>query len=112
MLIHVVRVYLLSEQQDVEFLLTFAFIPVRYDSSVMLGGALPGGGADVWTFVTYAFIHADWTHLRRQRDLAVALRQRGCAPLRHGALSCFFRRDRGGGRRRCIWRPMPANNFQ
>lgn len=62
-LIHVVRIYLLSEQQDVEFLLTFAFIPVRYDSSVMLGDALPGGGADVWSFVTYAFIHADWTHL-------------------------------------------------
>ena len=62
-LIHVVRIYLLSEQQDVEFLLTFAFIPVRYDSSVMLGDALPSGGADVWTFVTYAFIHADWTHL-------------------------------------------------
>ena len=33
-LIHVVRIYLLSEQQDVEFLLTFAFIPVRYDSSI------------------------------------------------------------------------------
>ena len=61
--IHVVRTYVFSEQQDVEFLLTFAFIPVRYDNSVMLGDALPGGGADVWTFVTYAFIHADWTHL-------------------------------------------------
>ena len=62
-LVHVVRTYVFSEQQDVEFLLTFAFIPVRYDNSVMLGDALPGGGADVWTFVTYAFIHADWTHL-------------------------------------------------
>ena len=62
-LVHVVRTYVLSEQQDVEFLLTFAFIPVRYDTSVMLGDALPGGGADIWTFVTYAFIHADWTHL-------------------------------------------------
>src|SRR5262245_65853199 len=29
----------------------------------MLGDTLPSGGADVWTFVTYAFIHADWTHL-------------------------------------------------
>ena len=26
-------------------------------------GALPGGGADVWTFVTYALIHANWMHL-------------------------------------------------
>ena len=52
-----------SEQQDVEFLLTFAFIPARYDASLVLGGALPGGfGAEMWTFVTYALIHADWTH--------------------------------------------------
>ena len=62
-LIHAVRTLVFSEQQDIEFLLSFAFIPARYDSSVMLGGALPGGGADVWTFVTYALIHADWTHL-------------------------------------------------
>jgi membrane associated rhomboid family serine protease len=62
-LVHFVRTFLLNEQQDIEFLLTFAFIPARYDSSVVLGGALPGGGADVWTFVTYAFIHADLTHL-------------------------------------------------
>ena len=67
-LVHVVRIYLLNEQQDVEFLLTFAFIPVRYDTSVMLGDALPGGGADIWTFVTYAFIHADWTHLGVNRS--------------------------------------------
>lgn len=61
-LVHVLRIYVLSEEQDIEFLLNFAFIPARYDNSVMLGGALPGGGADVWSFVTYAFIHADWTH--------------------------------------------------
>ncbi|MGC1762194.1 MAG: rhomboid family intramembrane serine protease, partial [Pseudolabrys sp.] len=62
-LVHILRTYMLNERQDVEFLLTFAFIPVRYDTSVMLGDTLPGGGADIWTFVTYAFIHADWTHL-------------------------------------------------
>ncbi len=29
----------------------------------MLGGVLPGGfGAELWTFVTYSLIHADWTH--------------------------------------------------
>ena len=63
LLIHAVRMVALTEQQDIEFLLSFAFIPARYDSSVVLGGALPGGGADVWTFVSYALIHADWTHL-------------------------------------------------
>ena len=61
-LVHLVRTLLLTEQQDIEFLLTFAFIPARYDNSVVLGGTLPGGGADIWTFVTYALIHADWTH--------------------------------------------------
>jgi membrane associated rhomboid family serine protease len=61
--IHAVRTLLLSDDQSVEFLLTFAFIPARYDTSVVLGGALPGGfGAEIWTFVTYALIHADWTH--------------------------------------------------
>jgi membrane associated rhomboid family serine protease len=62
-LVHAVRTYVLTEQQDMEFLLTFAFIPSRYDMSAVLGNVLPGGfGAEVWTFVTYAFIHADWTH--------------------------------------------------
>jgi len=61
-LVHVVRTLLLSDDQNVEFLLTFAFIPARYDASV-LPSELPGGfGAEVWTFVTYSLIHADWTH--------------------------------------------------
>jgi membrane associated rhomboid family serine protease len=61
-LLHGVRTLALSEQQDIEFLLVFAFIPARYDLS-MLGGVLPGGfGAELWTFVTYSLIHADWTH--------------------------------------------------
>jgi membrane associated rhomboid family serine protease len=43
------------------FLLWFAFIPARYETAVV---AYPGGlGADIWSFVTYAFIHADVTHL-------------------------------------------------
>jgi len=61
--VHLVRTLLLSEEQDIQFLLTFAFIPSRYDSSLVLEGPLPGGfGAEVWTFVTYSLIHADWTH--------------------------------------------------
>jgi len=55
---------LFNDEQEREFLLTFAFIPARYDESLILGGPLPGGwGANLWTFVTYAFIHADFTHL-------------------------------------------------
>jgi len=61
--IHVVRTYLLTRDQDIEVLLLFAFIPVRYDSSVLLGGTLPGGlGAEIWTFVTYSLLHANWVH--------------------------------------------------
>lgn len=63
-LIHAAREFLLSQKQDIEVLLQFAFIPARYDSSVLLGGPVPGGfGAQVWTFVTYALLHADFTHL-------------------------------------------------
>jgi len=63
-LVHVVRNYALTRAQDVEFLLTFAFIPARYDATPLIGGAYPGGfGAEIWTFVSYAFIHADLMHL-------------------------------------------------
>ena len=82
-----------------EFLLTFAFIPSRYDTSVVLGGVLPGGfGAQLWTFVTYALIHADWTHYGVN---AVWLLPFGSAVARRfGALRflCVLRGD-GGGRR-------------
>jgi membrane associated rhomboid family serine protease len=62
--IHAVRVWLLSPRGNVEFLLLFAFIPARYDPNALLSAIAPGGfGAEVWTFVTYAFIHADVFHL-------------------------------------------------
>jgi membrane associated rhomboid family serine protease len=61
-LIHVVRVYMLTEPQEIQLLLTFAFIPARYDASAMLHGWPGGIGADVWTFVTYSLLHASWMH--------------------------------------------------
>jgi membrane associated rhomboid family serine protease len=62
--VHAVRELVLSDNENIEFLLLFAFIPVRYDPSVLATGSMPGGlGAEVWTFVTYAFIHGDWIHL-------------------------------------------------
>jgi len=62
-LVHGVRTLLLSDDQNIEFLLAFSFIPVRYDASVVLGGPLPGGfGAEIWTFITYSLLHADWVH--------------------------------------------------
>ncbi len=63
-LVHLWRTLLLSQQDNVEFLLRFAFIPARYDSNILSGAEWPGGlGADVWTFASYALIHGDWMHL-------------------------------------------------
>jgi membrane associated rhomboid family serine protease len=62
--VHVLRTWVLTEQQDIELLLRFAFIPARYDAAVLSEGGAPGGlGAQIWTFFTYALIHGDWTHL-------------------------------------------------
>jgi membrane associated rhomboid family serine protease len=62
-LVHVARIVLLTDEQDVEFVLAFGFIPARYGGDLAIG-SLPGGfAADLWTFFTYAFVHADWTHL-------------------------------------------------
>jgi membrane associated rhomboid family serine protease len=57
--------FLLSDEEDITFLLTFGFVPARYDSALLLSlGGLPGGvGAEVWTFVTYAFLHGGPVHL-------------------------------------------------
>ena len=61
-IIHVVRLWLLTDEQDINLLLLFAFIPVRYESSV--AAVFPGGlGAEIWTFVTYAFLHGNWPHV-------------------------------------------------
>jgi membrane associated rhomboid family serine protease len=63
-LVHAVRELVLSDIDDRMLLLTFAFIPARYDPSLLIGGLLPGGfGAQIWTFFTYALIHADVMHL-------------------------------------------------
>ena len=64
LLVHALRVLVLTETEDQQFLLTFAFIPARYDTDLLIGGSFPGGfGADLWTFFSYAFIHADLMHI-------------------------------------------------
>jgi membrane associated rhomboid family serine protease len=62
--VHAVRMLVLTDEEDLQFLLTFAFIPARYDVDLVIGGSFPGGfGADLWTFFTYAFLHADLLHI-------------------------------------------------
>ena len=55
----------LTQRQEVAVLLTFAFIPARFAPPPgMPPGMFPGGWlGDVWTFVTYMFLHGDWMHL-------------------------------------------------
>ena len=63
-LVHGVREYVLSDDADRTLIWTLAFVPARYDTTVFTDGVLPGGwGADLWTFFTYALLHADLTHL-------------------------------------------------
>ena len=63
-LVHAFRMFVLTEAEDAHLLLTFAFIPARYDTNVLTGGSLPGGfGAELWSFFTYAFLHADLLHI-------------------------------------------------
>jgi membrane associated rhomboid family serine protease len=61
--VHVLRQFI-SEETDLKVLLWGAFLPARYSHVPVLNGLLPGGiAADVWTFVSYAFLHGDAIHL-------------------------------------------------
>ena len=63
-LIHAVQVWLLTPGTEREFILLFAFIPARYDTAIASLMGLPDApGAAIWSFVTYALIHADIWHL-------------------------------------------------
>ena len=62
--VHLFRMLVLTSGQDELFVRTFAFIPARYFGGGLGSEALPGGfGADLWTFFTYAFLHADLLHI-------------------------------------------------
>jgi membrane associated rhomboid family serine protease len=61
--VHAVREWLLPDDIDRVLVWSLAFVPARYDASALTDGILPGGsGAEVWSFFTYALLHADWTH--------------------------------------------------
>ena len=62
--VHLFRIYVLSPAADMNFVLTFAFIPARYSTDPAVTSQFPGGfGAELWTFFTYAFLHADSLHI-------------------------------------------------
>ncbi len=54
---------LLPEEWDGWIMDLFAFVPKRYDQT-LLDGAFPGGTpAKIWTFVSYSLLHANLTHI-------------------------------------------------
>lgn len=62
--VHLLRIYVLSPAESMKFVLTLAFIPARYSTDPGVSSLFPGGfGADLWTFFTYAFLHADFLHI-------------------------------------------------
>ena len=62
-LVHAVRVWVLSPRANANVLLLFSFIPARYDPAVVAQGVPGGLAAQIWTFVSYALIHGNLTHL-------------------------------------------------
>ncbi len=55
--------YFLSLDQREFLLLSFAFLPARYGAAAQVF-SFPGGVlGDIWTFVTYAFLHGGWVHV-------------------------------------------------
>jgi membrane associated rhomboid family serine protease len=62
--IHFIREYLLTPDQALWVTVAFAFIPARITAAADVAAVLPGGqGAEVWSFLTYALLHADWGHV-------------------------------------------------
>lgn len=58
--VHVLRIAL-PPREGLTMLLALAFIPARYAGPTP---DLPGGTvSEITTFVTYMFVHGDWTHL-------------------------------------------------
>ncbi|MCU0790002.1 MAG: rhomboid family intramembrane serine protease [Nitratireductor sp.] len=58
--VHALRTMVLSRAQDLWVLILFAFIPARYGAEA---GLYPYPLAELWTPVTYSFLHADWMHV-------------------------------------------------
>ena len=62
--IHLIREFVLSRAADAWVLFAFAFIPPRESCLVRPLAGFPGGdAARVCSLLTYAFLHANWTHV-------------------------------------------------
>jgi membrane associated rhomboid family serine protease len=63
LIVHVVREFVLPPDADEWVLVAFSFIPFRETTDLALTGVPGGDGARYWSFLTYAFLHGDWTHV-------------------------------------------------
>lgn len=62
--IHLIRTFVLSASVDQAVMFYFAFWPIRYLPEVFASGEMPGGiAADLWSFVSYAFLHGSTMHI-------------------------------------------------
>lgn len=62
--VHAMVAFVLPASASEWLLELFAFDPLRYHAEPTLGAPLPGGlPAAIWSFVTYAFFHANVPHL-------------------------------------------------
>jgi membrane associated rhomboid family serine protease len=60
--IHLAR-FALPASLDQWVIWAFGFVPARYDASLLTDRFPGGAGADVWSFLTYALLHADLGHI-------------------------------------------------
>ena len=71
---------------------------------------MPGGlGADIWTFVTYAFIHGDWTHLGLNGVWLLAFGTPVARRFGMARFLAFFAVTAAAGAR-CIFSPIPTHS--
>lgn len=62
--IYLLQAFILSTAWNNWIIVYFAFWPIRYSAEYFATGLAPGGLAvDIWTPVTYAFLHGGTTHL-------------------------------------------------
>ncbi len=59
--IHLYQTVLSPPDQDAWIIVNFAYFPARPEELSFFGDILPG--AEIWSFLTYGLLHADWGHL-------------------------------------------------
>jgi membrane associated rhomboid family serine protease len=59
-IIHAARTYLLTSEQDFQVILQFSFIPAYFTFPL---DEVPYPASRYWSYLSYALLHGDWTHV-------------------------------------------------